>query len=29
VEVSDQDDELVALFHGRSVSRGEPLLDPA
>lgn len=29
VEVSDQDDELVALFHGRSVSRGEALLDPA
>ena len=27
VEVSNQLDELVALFHGRSVSRGTPLLD--
>ncbi|MEE8425796.1 MAG: hydroxyphenylacetyl-CoA thioesterase PaaI [Woeseiaceae bacterium] len=27
VEVFDQEDELVALFRGRSVSRGERLLD--
>ncbi len=27
VHVSNQDDELVAIFHGHSVSRGTPLFD--
>ena len=28
IEVFNQRDELVALFRGRSVSRGKPILDP-
>lgn len=28
IKVTNQDGNLVALFRGRSVSRGEPLLDP-
>ena len=27
IHVTNQDDELVAIFHGHSVSRGEPLFD--
>ena len=29
VEVRNQDEQLVALFQGRSMSRGEPMLDGA